>query len=195
MGYTTDFDGRFELNKKLTPKLHDYLTKFSETRRMARKLPKEFGVEGEFYVDGGGDFGQDREPDIIDYNKPPVTQPGLWCQWVPSEDGMGIEWNGGEKFYNYVEWITYITENFLKPEGYVINGMVSWQGEDGGDVGVIEARNNEIIAHEGVIDLVTDSELDKVTNELFEILDVFNISVETRKKFLKRLESAINKGE
>ena len=192
MGYTTDFDGRFELNKKLTQKLQDYLTKFSETRRMARKLPKKYGVEGEFYVDGGGDFGQDREPDIINYNQPPITQPGLWCQWVPSEDSMGIEWNGGEKFYHYTEWLNYIVENFLKPEGYVLNGTVSWQGEGGGDVGVIEVKDNLVIAHPGITELTADSELDKIANDMFKMLGVSDVSVKKRKEFLKYLDSVLN---
>ncbi len=36
---------------------------------MARKVGPEFGVEGELYMDGGGDFGQAREDNIIDYNR------------------------------------------------------------------------------------------------------------------------------
>jgi hypothetical protein len=31
--------------------------------------------------------------------------PGFWCQWVPSADGCGIEWDGGEKFYAYDKWL------------------------------------------------------------------------------------------
>ena len=54
MGYTTDFNGHFTLNKKLEPALHEYLVKFNESRRMRRKLPSQYGTEGEFYVDGVG---------------------------------------------------------------------------------------------------------------------------------------------
>jgi hypothetical protein len=36
MGYTTSFDGQFELNKKLDPETHSFLTKLEETRRMER---------------------------------------------------------------------------------------------------------------------------------------------------------------
>src|SRR3990167_2825040 len=144
MGYTTDFDGVLKLNKKLTPKLQEYLTKFNKTRRMARKLPKKYGVDGEFYVDGSGSYGQGHDPDIIDYNNPPSTQPGLWCQWTPTEDGMGIEWDGGEKFYHYVEWLQYIVSNFLEPKGYTLNGNASWQGEDRSDIGVIKVVDNVI---------------------------------------------------
>ena len=144
MGYTTDFKGGFEINKPLSEQLKNYLTKFSETRRMKRKLDDKFGVEGEFYVDGGGFGGQDRESNIIDYNSPPKTQPGLWCQWIPNEDGTEIVWDGGEKFYNYVKWLKYIIKNFLEPEGYVLNGEVKFQGEYYNDNGVIVVRDNKV---------------------------------------------------
>lgn len=144
MGYTTDFKGGFEINKPLREELKNYLTKFSETRRMKRKLDDKFGVEGEFYVDGGGYAGQDRESNIIDYNLPPKTQPGLWCQWIPNEDGTEIVWDGGEKFYKYVEWLEYIIKNFLEPEGYVLNGEVDFQGEYYNDNGVIVVTDNKV---------------------------------------------------
>ena len=142
MGYTTDFKGGFEINKPLSEELKNYLTKFSETRRMKRKLDDKFGVEGEFYVDGGGFVGQDRESNIIDYNSPPKTQAGLWCQWIPNEDGTEIVWDGGEKFYKYVEWLEYIIKNFLEPEGYVLNGdVLFWNC---GINGVIVVRDNKV---------------------------------------------------
>ena len=36
MGYTTDFTGSFELDKKLTDEQEDYLLRFADTRRMKR---------------------------------------------------------------------------------------------------------------------------------------------------------------
>lgn len=148
MGYTTDFFGRFELNKKLDAETHTFLRKLSETRRMKRNLGPEYGVEGEFYVDGGGFCGQDHEDNIVDYNWPPSTQPGLWCQWVPSEDGLGIEWNGVEKFYEYVPWLKYLIRNFLEPKGYVLNGEVRYEGEDPSDRGTIRIVNNRVAVSE-----------------------------------------------
>lgn len=145
MGYTTDFRGKLILNKKLTKKDNEFLVKFAETRRMARNVDPKYGVEGEFYVDGRDEFfSTDKDKDIIDYNRPPKTQPGLWCQWVPSEDGLGIEWDGGEKFYNYVEWLEYIIKNFLAPKGYVLMGTVEWRGEEWDDRGEIRVFNNEV---------------------------------------------------
>lgn len=143
MGYTTDFfNQKLRLNKQLSVDDKNFLEKLANTRRMARNI-EGFGVEGEFYVDGGGMMGQDHEDNIIDHNRPPRTQPGLWCQWTPTEDGWGLEWDGGEKFYNYVEWLEYII-NWLKPRGYVLNGTVDWQGEDSEDRGTIVVSNNVV---------------------------------------------------
>lgn len=144
MGYTTDFEGSFKFNKKLNASLLSYLKKFNDTRRMARRLPVEFGTEGEFYVEGGGDHGQGRDNDVIDHNRPPSTQPGLWCGWVPSEEGNALEWDGVEKFYNYVEWLSYLINNFLEPAGYKLTGAMFWQGEDNNDTGTIYVKNNVI---------------------------------------------------
>jgi len=144
MGYTTDFEGRFNLDKPLNDELCDFLVKLNETRRMSRKLPDKYGVEGEFFVDGGGDWGQDREDNIIDYNSPPANQPGLWCKWIPTKDRHGIEWDGAEKFRHYVEWLEYIIKNFLKPNNYILNGTVKWQGERYDDAGIIEVKNNTV---------------------------------------------------
>jgi hypothetical protein len=148
MGYTTDFSGKFDLNKELSPKMVQYLTLFNETRRMQRNVDEVFGVEGEFFVFGGGDFGQDHEPNIVDYNEPPSTQPSLWCQWKPTSDRMGIEWDGGEKFYNYTEWLVYLIHKFLAPNGYVLNGVVEWSGEESGDVGEIFVEDNKVFIQE-----------------------------------------------
>lgn len=152
MGYHTELEGRFNLDKELEPYHSAYLCAFSESRRMKRKakiaaklsdfrreavnLP--IGEEGEFYV---GD-GQDES--VVDSNHPPKTQPGLWCDWVPTPDNKGIEWNQSEKFYNYVEWLQYLITNFLSPWGYLLNGEVKWRGEEWGDAGKIVVKDNKI---------------------------------------------------
>lgn len=163
MGYHTDFRGKFNLNKPLSPEHKAFLNKFNETRRMKRKqsvavkledpvriaagLP--IGKEGAYFVGAKGHCGQDTDDSVVDYNTPPSGQPGLWCQWVPNEDGTAIEWDGGEKFYEYVAWIEYLIKNFLAPWGYVLNGKVEWSGEDCGDIGMIAIDNNEVKVKNG----------------------------------------------
>lgn len=158
MGYTTDFSGSFTCTPALNETQVAYLKKFAETRRMDRDpviaatLPDPereavglpVGEGGEFFVGGRGSYGQDKDQSIRNYNNPATSQPGLWCQWVPTEDGNRIEWDCGEKFYNYIKWIKYINEKFLKPWGIVLDGKVSWSGEESSDVGVIVAKGGKI---------------------------------------------------
>ena len=148
MGYTTDFSGTFNLNRELSPKMAQYLTLFNETRRMNRNADEVFGVQGEFFVFGGGSYGQDQEPNIVDFNNQPSTQPSLWCQWTPTSDRMGIEWDSGEKFYNYTEWLVYLIHKFLAPNGYILNGVVEYSGEEMGDVGEIVVVDNRVFVRE-----------------------------------------------
>ena len=155
MGYTTDFVGKIQIDKPLTELQEAYINAFSETRRMRRDVslikdnPKHLhnqlglglGVDGEYFVDGGGYAGQDHEDSIIDYNSPPKNQAGLWCKWEVV-DRQYIQWSGMEKFYYYVEWMEYIINNFLEPWGYTCNGDIQWQGEDTGDIGKIVVKDN-----------------------------------------------------
>jgi len=152
MGYNSEFKGGFLLNKALDDVTFNFLNKLANTRRMARKVDAKYGVQGEFYVDGTGDSGQGREPNVIDFNVAPRTQPGLWCQWVPTEDRRGIEWDGGEKFYAYIQWIEYIISKVLAPRGYVLNGNVKWRGEDFDDTGVIEIHDNMVQGKRLIVD-------------------------------------------
>lgn len=143
MGYTTDFEGTLKLNKTLTAEDKTFLEKLASTRRMARNV-EGYGVDGEFYVDGTGFMGQGNDDNIINHNRPPRTQPSLWLQWVPTQDGNGIEWDGGEKFYEYVEWLEYLIVKILAPKGYVLNGTVDWQGERDEDKGTITVKDNVV---------------------------------------------------
>lgn len=160
MGYTTDFNGEFSVTPPLQPQHIAYLDRFAATRRMKRNdlvftypdplreavgLP--VGLEGSYFV--ADDCYE--HPTIVDYNSPPINQPGLWCQWVPSPDGQAICWDGNEKFYEYVDWIRYLIDHFLAPWGYTLNGEVYWQGEEPGDVGIINIESNVVRIQDGHI--------------------------------------------
>ena len=165
MGYHTEFDGCFDIDKPLSENHKNYLVAFSSSRRMERdsviaeslpdpvrdKAQLPIGKDGAYFVGATGYGGQDRDESIIEYNNPPREQPGLWCQWIPNSDGTAIEWDGGEKFYCYVEWITYLINNFLKPWGYTINGKVSWRGESFHDIGTIVVSDNVVSTTKGFV--------------------------------------------
>lgn len=148
MGYTTDFQGKLDFNKPLSDKMFNFLKQLSETRRMKRNVDEVFGIDGEFYVFGGGEFGQNHDANIVDYNQEPRTQPSLWLQWIPTEDRLSLEWDGNEKFYSYTEWLVYLIYKILAPNGYVLNGTIVWQGEETGDVGEITVKNNKVYKKE-----------------------------------------------
>lgn len=160
MGYTTDFYGQVTVKPPLNDAERSYLERFSQTRRMSRK-------KGPYFVDGSGDFGQGDDADIVDYNSPPSGQPGLWCQWVPQEDGASIGWDGGEKFYDSAQWMQYIIDHFLKPGAHasrsgdpqfedftfdhVVNGQIEAQGEEPSDMWLLVVTNNVVSTKRGTV--------------------------------------------
>lgn len=166
MGYTTEFEGQFAISPPLDPKHKGYLEAFANTRRMRRGKEFDLGIghreipilndpvreavglpwgdHGEFCVAGVGYRGQGDDPTIEDHNSPPGDQPGLWCQWIPTEDGTALVWDGGEKFYHYTGWLSYLIKKFFIPWGYTLNGRVTYVGEDHSDRGEIEVKNNEV---------------------------------------------------
>lgn len=156
MGYDTKFGGSFTLDRPLEEIHRKYLQAFADTRRMKRDTLKAIllpdplrkaigypvGIEGEFFVGGLGDFGQEHDQSVIDHNTAPASQPGLWCQWEPDEHGTVIQWNGVEKFYDYIEWLQYLIENFISRWGYKLNGKVFWNGEVDMDSGILSVKDN-----------------------------------------------------
>jgi hypothetical protein len=153
MGYTTDFYGAVSVEPPLNEDERTYLRKFAETRRLDRE-------RGPYFVDGSGFAGQGHDSDIRDYNNPPEGQPGLWCQWVPIDDGTAIEWDGQEKFYEAEEWMAYLIDHFLKPGAeasksddpqfagftfdHVVNGTIEAQGEDPDDKWRLVVEDNVV---------------------------------------------------
>jgi len=71
-----------------------------------------------------------------------TAQPGLWCQWII--DGDEVQWDSGEKFYNYTEWIKYLIQHFFEPWGIKLNGEVYWDGDDAEDLGKIVITDNVV---------------------------------------------------
>lgn len=153
MGYTTDFEGQFNFDKPLDDDTYNLLEGISSTRRMKRKgLDPKYGVDGEFYYNPESNaFGQEDDASVVNHNTPPRTQPGLWCQWVPTPDRLHLEWDYNEKFQEYIKWLEYLIEKIIAPRGYVLNGEVEWQGEDSRDIGKIVVKDNVVSTREGKV--------------------------------------------
>ena len=179
MGYTTSFEGNWTCTPALNEAQIAYLRKFNETRRMKRDSAKAalipdplreavglpIGEFGEYFVEGRGNFGQGNDDSVLEHNGSAPSQPGLWCQWIPSEDGTSIEWDEGEKFYSYVEWIEYQIEHFFQPWGIVLDGTVRWCGEESGDLGKITIKDNVVSVREFNWQMLDEPELKTYTVE------------------------------
>lgn len=186
MGYSTEFYGSLKFNKPLTEDLIIYINKFNESRRMMRDVEKikeiypnwkeecfngELGINGEYFIGGNGFLGQDRDDSILEYNYPSTTQPGLWCQWMINDDGE-LAWDENEKFYDYVEWLKYLIDNFFDPLGYKLNGEIEYQGEDVDDFGRIIVIDNVVYKKCGIhvfslSDISNDDLIKEVKNRGF----------------------------
>lgn len=165
MGYTTYFNGSLKFNKEVSEQLKEYINRFSDTRRMPRDNEKikelypnwrelcffgELGTMGEYFAPKDKNFGQDDDKSIIDYNGFRCSvHPGLWCQWIINDDNE-LEWDGNEKFYNYIDWLYYLIDNFFDPLGYELSGDITWEGEESDDCGTIHVVNNFIEIKNGI---------------------------------------------
>jgi hypothetical protein len=107
MGYTTKFAGKFALSRQLTMDEYNILQDIAEDPSCNAANEFEDGV------------------------------PDSYCQWVPTRNGRSIEWDGGEKFYDYVEWLQWIICGPLATWGIDLSGEVTYSGEDTDDRGIL----------------------------------------------------------
>ncbi|MEH2069251.1 MAG: hypothetical protein V7K47_13995 [Nostoc sp.] len=130
MGYHTEFQGSFQLDKPLKAEHLAYLKAFSDIRHMKRLVTKlekirdpireavglPIGAEGAYFIRTSSKNDQQyRHPSILYQNFPPSEQPSLWCDWTPNDDGTKIIWNQAEKFNCYIDWLLYLIKNFFNP--------------------------------------------------------------------------------
>jgi len=146
MGYTTYFEGEIGIDPPLNIKELHFLKRFSDTRRVKR-------IQGPYFV--GGSRMSTSSAGIIDGNCPAEGQPGLWCQWIPTDEGEAIVWNECEKFYDSAEWMVYLIRHFLceKPlakkelsflQGHVLNGTIKAHRQDHLDTWLLVVEDNVV---------------------------------------------------
>jgi hypothetical protein len=90
MGYTTDFNGSFELSRPATAEEREYVNRIADTRRMQRDVNKlmelykgehgnpfakdktnadeVYGFKGEYFAMNDGNMGQGNDGSVIDHN-------------------------------------------------------------------------------------------------------------------------------
>lgn len=108
MGYTTRFEGAFQLSKLPSAEVIVRLNEIYD------------------------------EPEIAEGN------PGSYCQWKLSRDCQSIEWDGGEKFYNYTEWMQWLIDNVFTPDGVEVSGTITFAGEEVTDVGILTIEGSTV---------------------------------------------------
>lgn len=72
-----------------------------------------------------------------------------YCQWILTYSHKQgnihyykLMWDGGEKFYDYVEWLTYLINTYFKNS--TLSGLVYFTGEVVKDSGVIKILDNTV---------------------------------------------------
>jgi hypothetical protein len=158
----------FSETRRMKRDVNKLMEKFKGEFGHPTRTDNPYGKDGEFFVGGTGWAGQDQDETIIDYNTAPgqvgfepntdfterwnesqrriksgECQPGLWCQWILN-DKEQLQWDGNEKFYNYIEWLKYLINNFFEEWGIKLNGEVTWIGEDSNDRGKIVIEDNKV---------------------------------------------------
>lgn len=84
---------------------------------------------------------------ITQHNEPPSDCPGLWCDVVLSDNNCSLTLESG-KNYHYVEWIKWLIKYIFEPTGYILNGTITYQGEDIDDRGKIFVKDNIVTVNE-----------------------------------------------
>jgi hypothetical protein len=114
MGYSTDFRGALEFNKPLTDEMIETYAKFKDTRHANGYQPN--------------------------------GQPSIWLGWeiVEKDSVYYLEWDGGEKFNKYTEWLEYVIKYIFKGWGLELNGSIEWRGDRWDDLGLIDVTNNKV---------------------------------------------------
>lgn len=118
MGYTTEFQGELVFDRELDDITSDWLY----------SLPEK------------------------GYQK--AGTPDSYCQWIlneprrRNEGSATISWDGGEKFYHYVEWLKFILTQ-VNRAGYKLNGQICWRGEEFSDIGTLDVKDNVLTVSRG----------------------------------------------
>lgn len=170
--YINDFNSSRRMKRDVNKLMELYKGKGGFPGKTVKKnTPNQiYGVDGAFFVNATN-MGQDRDESIIDYNIPPgqslmlkswdrrtrekiesgKCQPSLWCQWNVTGEGneQVLEWDGGEKFYEYIDWVKYLITNFFKPWNVKLNGEITWVGEESTDLGKIVVKDNLVEVYNG----------------------------------------------
>lgn len=133
MGYKTDFWGEI----KVTPQPDDeFVEKFNAF------------CEGR-HSDSDSDDGGSRSPD-----NSCTKYPSRWCYWFlySGDDSEGVVLkmpDYEDNVENVSVWLSYLIQNWFKPNGYKLSGTVYAMGEGANDFWKISVRGPTVKVHKG----------------------------------------------
>jgi len=139
MGYSTEFIGEIKVSPALSSEEIIYLKQFHHTRHTQL-------LKNPYYIGDSEPLDlRNQDEDVIIKNSHPASgKPGLWCNWIPTEDGAAVKWSGSEKSHDMAEWLVYLITHFIGPtplastelpffSGHDLNGEVEAVGERADD--------------------------------------------------------------
>jgi len=126
VGYNTNWDGYFVIEPKLSQEHYDHIEKFCNTRH------------------------EDKNGKML-YRNYGISTVHCDLQLHSISTATILRWNGSEKTYNLEKWVEYLIKNFFKPNGYKLNGEMTWQGEGPDDRGKVVVKDNKLEIKQGRI--------------------------------------------
>jgi len=174
--FINNFSGCRRMGRNIDELMKQFNGKYGLPNPKGKTALDIYGEDGIYCTNDDNCYGGSN-PTIIDHNTPPgqvlysskeygdiykenerrieagECQPGLWCQWILEYDADShiLVWNGGEKFYEYTNWLKYLIKHFFEPWGIKLNGEIEWDGEDPEDLGKIVVEDNVVKEKRGRI--------------------------------------------
>lgn len=132
--------GCFTIDKPLTNILYKFLQDFLRCQHIAKRVDNnKFGFQGEFSTNP-------EHENLYEPIKQASTQPSIYCQWRIHEDKQSIFCNDVLD-ESYVDWLVYILNKVLRPNGYNLIGTVVLKSSETDKIKTLEIKNNDVWVH------------------------------------------------
>lgn len=167
MGYYTEYYGELHFNKPVSKPLSDYLSAFFSTDHnqrdvsliteflQKRNIPlsvilppslSEIGTDGKFFVDRNNSPIHNADNQfIIDSKTPADDCPSTWCNFsYYDEENCLMPGDGYNTAATCAAWLKWLITYLFQPEDLILNGIISYEGENSDDKGFIHVSNNRV---------------------------------------------------
>jgi len=117
-----------------------------------------------------------------------TTNTGLrgYCQWEPTPKGNALRWDGGEKFYDYTQWLQWLIDTKFKPWGITVSGSVRYIGDYHDEIGTLTVVDGVV---QNVPWTVSLTVLQSKAEEMYKLLQQVRNEDRDVARFLEGLEA------